>query len=92
MFVCSPALNQVPVKSTQSCDGREEGSGCSEDCFKELVLLEVPGRDETSKLKNRGERCWVRSSSRGRVSAEQSRGPQVAVVPEVCWWCHTAPR
>lgn len=44
-------------------------------CFEELVLLEVPVREETSKLKSRGQWCWVRTSSWGRVSAEQSRGP-----------------
>lgn len=89
MFVGSPALSQAgsvlpPVKctlgshGTQSRNGREEGSGCFEDCFKELVLLEEPAREETSKLKSRGEWCWVGTSSWGRVSPEQSRGPRVS--------------
>lgn len=93
MSVCSPALSQAGsvlalVKCTlgshsaQSCNGREVGGGCFGDCFEKHVLLEVPVKEEISKLKCRGEWCWVRTSSWGRVFTEQSRGACVAVVPE----------
>lgn len=81
VFLCSPALSQAgsvlaPVKctleshSTQSCNGRRGGGSCG-NCFEELILLEVPVKEETSKPKSRGKWCWVRTSSWGRVSAEQ---------------------
>lgn len=101
MFVGSPALSQAgsvlpPVKctlgshGTQSRNGREEGSGCFEDSFKELVLLEEPAREETSKLKSRGEWCWL-GPAVGAGCPQSRAEAHECLVPEACW-CHSAPR
>lgn len=86
---------EVPTGKPQYTVCRQRGRECVLwGCFEELVLLEVPVREETSKLKSRGQWCWVRTSSWDRVSAEQCRAEQRAtmpVVPEACRW-HAAPR